>query len=238
MEQNQKQGQVTAKMLVDLANGRTLSTIFELACEVRTGVNPVREAIQMDRQRLNEVSCFREIFTAGILFLFMVTLTVFAASYEITPLAMMVFVLCGVSVVIFAGTVSLWLKCFEVNPKITYSGLDEFLVDLNTLCFWLHELMPAETLSVLYEVHVKKAVNDKLVGLAREILELEQQKPTCGGRLTWYFDVGDKRNELMLKHDMCIRIGLASGGFDKWFDIAKREMRLENKKSLNVPSTT
>jgi hypothetical protein len=227
MKANHEKDQVTDGLLVVLANKRILSMVFERAWQERTGVNPVETLIQQRQFLLQKRGWFRALVTNFAMLCFLTIL--FFASGPYSWGTSIVFA-SGFGIFMYVATASdKWLanKFFPV-----YSGMSDFLVDLIVLCRWLHELMPAETLSVLYEDHVKKAVHDRLTGLTREILEIEK-RPTLGYMeyLAAAVECTDKRKDLAAKHDLCVRIGLASGSFDKWFEVAKRQMRQEAKKA-------
>jgi hypothetical protein len=223
-----QQGKVTSEMLVKLAQERTLSAVFEKSWEEKMGVNPVAMAIQMNRRRQDDVFCFHELFIAGISFFFLIALAVFAANSKdgITSLGAMVHILCLVYTAIPVWIALLWLNRRGANPKITYS-MDEFLADLNALCKWLNpESLSTDILLSSNEGVVKFAVNSLLVSDAISLVKLEQEKGKIAAeRLGRICEMELARKRFTARHNTLARLGLVSGGFDKYFDEAKRQVK-------------
>lgn len=223
-----QQGKVTSEMLVKLAQERTLSAVFEKSWEEKMGVNPVAVAIQMGQQRRGEASCFREMFITGISFFFLIALAIFAANSKngMTSLGAMAHILCLVYTAIFGEIAFLWFNWWGAHPKITYS-MDEFLADLNALCKWLNpESLSTDVLLSSNEGVVKFAVNSLLVSDAISLVKLEQEKGKIAAeRLGRICEMELARKRFTARHNTLARLGLVSGGFDKYFDEAKRQVK-------------
>lgn len=212
---------VTHEMLVGLAQKRELSTVFEKAWQERTGVNPVARAIQMSQRKTIASGWKNLIFTSvAISISFGILLGVFGDSmiHEIAGILVLVPVMLVVSLV---------LRWEAKNPPIAYDGMDEFLADISALCIWLNpKSMSTEILLSSNENVVKFAAHSLLVSVVIPLVKLEQEKGgDAAERLRRVCEMDLLRKSFTHKYDTFARIGLASGGYNKYFDEAKRQAK-------------
>jgi hypothetical protein len=233
-----QQEKVTSELIVQLAQERTLSTVFEKSWEEKMGVNPVVMMIKMRRRESDKhawdvlvySSVVISIYLAGLFFVFgtLVHDGVNTADRLVSILAVIPFVY-----IVFLG-----IRWKNKNPPIQYNA-DEFLADLNALCEWLSpKFLSADILLSSNERVVKFAVHGLLVSEAISLVKIEQEKKgkDAAENMARICQMDMARRSFTIKHNTLARLGLVSGGFGEYFYEAKRQVK-KTKVVEAVPAT-
>lgn len=224
------QQKVSQETLVRLAQSRILSTVFEKAWQERMYVNPVAMAIQMSQRESNKQAWDVLVWMSLAMTIYIV---MFLVAFGTLVLSNWVSILIGVPCMI---VVLLGIRWKFKNPPITYTGMDDFLADINALCTWLYpKFLPVDVLLSSNEGAVKFATHSLLVSEAIALTRLEQEK---GGdaveRLRRVGEMDLLRKSFTLKYGTLARLGPASGGFEKFFKEAKRQVKAAKTEASQV----
>ncbi len=228
---------ITATDIARLAKERKLPALLEKSWMKSTGaINPVAEIIKMAENK--EKGARRAVYGAFAVFFsvcFMTSLTLSISGVE----DMTYFDMHGYSIflqfleMLVVVVFIIWLLN-DPPVKVQERVAEAFLADLNALYEWAIPILGSMPLS-LDEEDLRQTAERILIATARRHWEL--QVATAGDEeLMQDIQKGVVMAEFKRKYDTLQRLGLASGGYAKYFTKAKKEWKKEAEKMAGAPT--
>ncbi|MEK7515514.1 MAG: hypothetical protein AAB555_01070 [Patescibacteria group bacterium] len=225
---------ISVEQLASLADNRTLSTVFEQAWHNRTGVNPVLCALKIVKFKREKLSYKITRFLVWVAFvsslLAMVSLLMHSASPVESTTVTLADIIDGLAIallfVIAFASVLFLLFSSVLSEKVEYDRLSVFCDDLEV--FFRHEPIDkwgcsAQSSPEQLREHAFKILVDKAMAVltAKKLMDstAEDQK-----HVDAVVQHGQRLTDLAMTYDALNRIGMASGGFEPAFKMAKKQM--------------
>lgn len=106
--------------------------------------------------------------------------------------------------------------------------VEPFLKDLNALISWSSELTTrSQLLKTFGDTHRKNVSSKILIAKAKEVLKVQEGGPykNLKDEAHRMLEQASHMDELKRRYDILQRFGIVSGGYKKYFETAKREVR-------------
>lgn len=216
---------VTPAVLAKLANERRLPQIFEKEWHNRSAVNPVARVVKLAQTRRERNIALRLVLFLATMALTAVLGLLYSETNDVVRsiISVQVFILSAVAFACFLFAAAASMALVQDLQEVL-----KFCASLNSLCEWSGNNL--ENFTYRNEEYIKEVARLVLVAKAKEELLLKLGE-TQESRLDSKRIGGEIIAELGRRYDTLSRIGLASGGYAKYFEDARHEIEMKKREA-------